>query len=151
MNDLYYEPAIATFELPLPTTVNTSYGIGTSQRTGNPRIVSKDAHKQFKKDAKLLLANQTQLFDMHTRKAYDRAIGQVRKQGLFIFIETIFFLENIYERDEDGGLKVVQDVICKHIGINDKYVLDAHPAKRQAHGNSRCDARVYIANQENAL
>jgi len=151
MNDLYFGPAIATFELPLPPGINSSYGIGKSRTTGNPRIVSNEQHKQFKRDAALLANNQLQLMDKPNRSAYERAIEQINKYRLFIFLEVLFFLEDILSRDEDGGLKVVQDVVCQCIGINDKYVLGAHLCKRKSNSNSRCEIAVYIANQENAL
>ena len=149
MNDLYYEPAIAKFKLPLPPTSNHSYTPAVVG--GNSTIISKKEHKQYIQDAAILLNNQHQLMNNTDRNAYERIIRQIKKDNVFIFIDVLFFLENILQRDEDGGLKVVQDVVCDHIGINDKYVIDAHPGKRQAHGNPRCEIAVYIANQENAL
>jgi Holliday junction resolvase RusA-like endonuclease len=150
MKDLYYEPAIATFELPLPPGINASYEIGRSRKTGKARFVSTEELQQFKDDAALLLKNQLQLLSIDTIKAYTRTMGQIRKYGLFIFIDVLFFIEDILKRDEDGGLKAVQDVVCDVLDINDKYVLDAHPGKRRAHGNPRCEVSVYLAVQENA-
>jgi len=151
MNNLYFELAIATFELPLPPGINASYEIGKSRKTGKARFVSTEELQKFKGDASLLLKNQLQLLDIAAMKAYTRTMEQIREHGLFIFIDVLFFIEDILKRDVDGGLKAVQDVICDAIGINDKYVLDAHPGKRQAHGNPRCEVSVYLAVQENAL
>jgi len=144
MNTLTSSPAIAEFELPLPITLNGSYGIGTSQRTGNARIVSTKAHKKFKADAMIMLNNQLQLLSRDEHVALAQVLKMVKKHGLFLFIEILVFLNDILQRDEDGGLKVVQDSVCKCLGINDKYVLDAHIGKRKANGNPRCEVRVFL-------
>jgi hypothetical protein len=141
---------IAKFELPLPPSINHSYEIGTSYRTGNPRIVSKEEHKMFKRDAKLLLANQKQLLSNSERRARSHAFEEIRKNGWFLYLEVFFFLNDILSRDEDGGLKVVQDVVCRHIGIDDKYVIDAHIGKRKANGNPRCEVSVYLWQEDAA-
>lgn len=149
MNNWFLEPSIAQFNLPLPPTSNLSYSPAVIN--DGLTIVSKAAHKQFKRDAALLLNNQHQLMNDLDRAAYNRIMQQIKKDCIFIFMDILFFIENILSRDEDGGLKTVQDVVCDHLGINDKYVLDAHPGKRKAHGNPRCEVAVYIANQDNAL
>jgi hypothetical protein len=151
VNDLYHEPAIAKFEITLPPGINASYKIGKSRKTGKARIVSTEELQQFKDDASLLLKNQLQLLSIDTIRTYTRTMEQIRNHGLFIFIDVLFFIEDILKQDEDGGLKSVQDVVCDVLGINDKYVIDAHPGKRKAHGNPRCQVAVYLANQENAL
>jgi crossover junction endodeoxyribonuclease RusA len=135
---------IATYELPLPPGVNQSYGIGTSRRTGKARIVSKTNHKQFKKDAAILLANQQQLLKRGEQEAFRRVIKSIKLNKWFLHLEVFFFLDDILSRDEDGGLKVIQDSVCKHLGINDKYVMDAHIGKRPANGRPRCEIRVYL-------
>jgi len=139
---------IAKYELPLPPGINTSYEIGTAYRTGRSRIVSKAEHKMFKRDAALLLANQKQLLSKDEQKARNFIIEEIRLNGWFLFLEIFCFLEDILERDEDGGLKVVQDVVCKHLGIDDKYVMDAHIGKRKANGNPRCEITVYLFQEE---
>jgi crossover junction endodeoxyribonuclease RusA len=141
---------IAKFELPLPPGINQSYKIGTCHRTGRKRIVSKAEHKQFKRDAALLLANQKQLMDTEERKEYNCMIEDIRKNRLFLFLEVFFFLEDILSRDEDGGLKVVQDSVCKCLGIDDKYVMDAHIGKRRANGNPMCEVSVYLFEEDAA-
>jgi crossover junction endodeoxyribonuclease RusA len=141
---------IAMFKLPLPPGINQSYTIGTCHRTGKRRIVSKLEHKQFKRDAAMLLANQKQLMDTEQRKEYNRIIEDILKNGLFLLLEVFFFLEDILSRDEDGGLKVIQDSVCKCLGIDDKYVMDAHIGKRRANGNPRCEVRVYLWQEDAA-
>lgn len=149
MNTLHFEPAIVKFELPLPPTTNHSYTPAVIN--GKSSFVSKIEHKQFKKDAALLLNNQRQLMNSLERDAYERAMQEIIKSNAFLFIDALFFLESILKSDQDGRLKAIQDVVCKHLGIDDKYVLDAHIGKRKAYGNSRCQVAVYLANQENAL
>lgn len=101
-------------------------------------------HRRFKQDAALLLANQKQLLGKEEREAYNHAIEAIRKNGLFLFLEIFFFLEDILERDEDNSIKVTQDVVCRSLGIDDKYVMDVYAGKRHAHGNQRCEIVVYL-------
>lgn len=135
---------ICTFTLPLPPSINGSYGVRACYRTGKSRIVSKAEHKRFKKDAALLLANQKQLLGKEEREAYNRAIEDIRRNGLFLFLEIFYFLEDILERDEDNSIKVTQDVVCRSLGIDDKYVMDVHAGKRRAYGDPRCEIAVYL-------
>ena len=145
-----FGPAIAEFELPLPVTLNASYGIGTSQTTGNARIVSTKEHREFKKGTALMLKNQLQLLSKDERAALTQVIEMVKKHGLFLYIEVLVFINELLSRDQDGSLKVVQDVVCECLGINDKYVLDAHIGKRKAYGNQRCEVRVFLCEGERA-
>jgi crossover junction endodeoxyribonuclease RusA len=135
---------IATYELPLPPGINESYEIGKNRKTGKRRIVSTDQHEAFKRDAALLLANQCQLLKRDEQEAFQRVIKAIKLNGGFLYLEVFFFLEDVLSRDEDGGLKVVQDSVCKHIGIDDKYVMDAHIGKRPANGKQRCEISVYL-------
>ena len=133
---------IATYELPLPPGINQSYQ--PVMRTGKTGFISKPEHKQFKRDAVILLANQQQLLKKNEQEAYQRIIKAIQLNGWFLYLEVFFYLEDILSRDEDGGLKVVQDVVCKHLGIDDKYVMDAHIGKRPANGKQRCEISVYL-------
>jgi crossover junction endodeoxyribonuclease RusA len=137
---------IATYELPLPPGINNSYT--PVMIRGKTSFISKVEHKQFKKDAAVLLANQQQLLKKEERAAFDRIIKAIKLNGWFLYLEIFFFIEDILKRDEDGGLKVVQDSVCKHLGIDDKYVMDAHIGKRPANGKPRCEVCVYLFEEE---
>jgi len=141
---------IATYELPLPPGINESYEIGKNRKTGKRRIVSTEQHEKFKGDAALLLANQRQLLKRDEQEAFTRIIKAVKLNGWFLYLEIFFFIEDILSRDEDGGLKVVQDSVCKHLGIDDKYVMDAHIGKRRANGRPRCEIRVFLFEEKSA-
>lgn len=139
---------IATYELSVPPSINQSYQ--PVMRTGKTGFISKPEHKQFKKEAAIRLANQYQLLKRDEREAFDRIINAIKLNGWFLYLEIFFFIEDILSRDEDGGLKVVQDSVCKHLGIDDKYVMDAHIGKRLAHGRPRCEIKVYLYEEKSA-
>jgi Holliday junction resolvase RusA-like endonuclease len=137
---------IAHYELPLPPTLNNSYT--PVMIRGKTSFISKVEHKQFKKDAQILLNNQWQNKSRDEQVAIMRTMKEIHKKGWFLFLKVFFFLDDILSRDEDGGLKVVQDVVCKHLGVDDKYVIDAHIGKRLSKGNPRCEITVYLFNGE---
>jgi crossover junction endodeoxyribonuclease RusA len=139
---------IAKYELPLPPGINHSYT--PVMIRGKTSFVSKAEHKQFKKDAVILLANQQQLLSRDEQVAFVQVMKTVHRSGLFLFLKIFFFLDDVLSRDEDGGLKVVQDSVCKHIGIDDKYVMDAHVGKRCANGRERCEVSVYLWQEDAA-
>jgi crossover junction endodeoxyribonuclease RusA len=139
---------IATYELSLPPTINQSYQ--PVMIRGKTSFISKAVHKQFKQEAAVRLANQYQLLNKEHREAFDRIIKAIKLNGWFLYLEVFFYLEDILSRDEDGGLKVVQDSVCKHLGIDDKYVMDAHIGKRRADGRPRCEIRVFLFEEKSA-
>lgn len=44
-------------------------------------------------------------------------------------IDIVFHFETLFRRDIDGGIKALQDSVCKALDINDNRVVDLHVYK----------------------
>lgn len=109
-----------TFEmtLPLPPGVNNQYVTLKSGR----RALSREA-KAWKRVARQEL--EVQRFDGRLSEA----LIQAAQEGyLSLFLD--FYFETPLRRDLDGGLKILQDTLCKAIGVDDRRVVDIHLVKR---------------------
>lgn len=135
---------IAKFELPLPPSVNHSYTpIGDT-------IISKKVLRQFKADAHILLNNQYQLLGRDERVNLALLLKEIKRCRVPLALDILFYLEDAWRRDEDNGVKPVQDAIFKHLHLNDNHVFDLHVQKRQDKSNPRCEVTVYLWQEDAA-
>lgn len=103
--------------LPLPPGINKSYQRVSYVKNGKEiRALAATAElKQFKKDAALIA---TQGF--HEWELIDAVRSANPRTPLTVSI--IFYYETMWKQDVDGGIKAVQDVVFKHLGLNDNLV-----------------------------
>ncbi len=117
MIEFSLEPFTAT--LPLPPSINRTYAFNAAQK----RFYSNPPVKQWKQNAyDLLMA----------------AGWKPLPPGNWTL--AIHLVMHIPEpRDVDSGSKVIQDVLCRRLGVDDRYVFDFRaqkvvtPAKRDQH------------------
>jgi crossover junction endodeoxyribonuclease RusA len=107
----------ATFELPLPPSINQQYAT-----VGQRRVLSK-ASRQFKQEARKAIRH------LRVEGVISAELVTALRQGYVgLFID--FYFETPRRRDLDGGLKITQDAICDALGVNDNRVVDVHLVKR---------------------
>lgn len=107
----------ATFELPLPPSINQQYAT-----VGQRRVLSK-ASRQFKQEARKAIRH------LRVEGVISDALVTALRQG-FVGLFIDFYFETPRRRDLDGGLKITQDAICDALGVNDNRVVDVHLVKR---------------------
>lgn len=100
------------FSLPIPPSVNSQYN-----PSGRRLILSEEA-RNYKVCAVYML------------KRYQSVVScwphyQTRSYALSI----TFYFKELFRRDIDGGVKILQDVICESLGINDNRVVELHVEK----------------------
>lgn len=111
------EPARLALVLPLPPSVNHQY-----VSVGRRRVLSREAQAFYREVAKAV-----QRLREHgaLREETERAF-----RVAFLGVYLTFYFETPHRRDLDGGLKIALDAVCKALGLDDRYVVDAHLTKR---------------------
>lgn len=126
--------------LPLPPGVNKSYKIVSIPSKAKGRVIHRLAAspelEQFKQDAIYLLRQPDQYHDYPI-------ITKIRESYIKVplHLELIFYFTTLWKKDEDGGIKAVQDAVFQHLQLNDNLVIDLHVQKRV----DRDDPRVEIS------
>lgn len=127
----------ATF--PLPPGVNHAQSNVTlpSKKTGEPvsRRCDSAAQKAFKQEA-YLKAN----LGYHDWELIDAVRSSRPRTPLFVSI--IFYYSTMWKCDIDGGIKVVQDVAFKHLGLNDNLVKRLVVEKEVDHEEPRAEIEI---------
>lgn len=119
------------FTLPLPPGINQQY-----TRVGNRRVLSGESRAYKRRAARRLESLRAKdVLD-------DRFVAALREGYIGLFLD--FYFETPLKRDLDGGLKIVQDVICDTLGINDNRVVDIHLLKRIDPLNPRLEVELEV-------
>lgn len=130
--------------LPLPPTVNGAYQLAYIRRKGTDetyrRLCSTDALKNFKKQAAPILLSEK--YD--TSKQRWDVINAVKKTPVPLRLKILFYFSEWYCQDLDGSEKYALDAICKHIGIDDKYVIRKITDERVDATNPRCELSLSV-------
>jgi crossover junction endodeoxyribonuclease RusA len=107
---------ILRFTLPLPPSINEQYA------TVNGLRVSTVVARRFKEQVRLKMSELERAGQLSEslRAALHRGY-----LGLFL----AFYFETPLKRDLDGGLKITQDAICEHLGLNDNRIVTIHLVK----------------------
>lgn len=117
--------------LPVPPSVNHQYA------TVNGRRLLSARGRTFKD-----LVGQQILLALAQSSHRDTLKESLQEGRLSLSIR--FFFASALRRDVDGGLKITQDALCEHLGINDNRVVELHVYKRQDRDNPRMELRLSI-------
>lgn len=122
-----------TATLPLPPGINASYGMGTG--SGKNQFFSTVVLKQFKQEAGYLLSQQK--IDNLNEAIFASVKTSKRKVPLTLTMD--FYFKTLWKKDEDGGIKIVQDMVFKALGLNDNLVKRLIVEKHADRENPRCE------------
>ncbi len=135
------------FILPLPPSINHQY----TERDGR-WVLSREARhykthlqkafKRLKAAGKLQLKpldiSLPSLFSDHeTQHLAPRSLPE-----LFLRLRLEFFFKTAQRRDLDNGLKIVQDLVCEALGVDDRNVVAVELVKRVDPQNPRLEVTV---------
>ena len=116
-------PTMSTAErlcvtLPLPPSINEQY---YTDSRGNRRLTP--VALRYKAEV------QKALFNLKQQGVLN--VSLLKRMGtcyLALYIE--FYFLTPLQRDLDGGLKIMQDAVCRALGANDNRVVEIHLSKR---------------------
>lgn len=122
--------------LPLPPSINATYKIVTINHRG--RLACTPIAEKWRCDAFLLLG---------------RYQGDVKWLNMIgnsdlktpLRMDVIFYFPTLWKRDRDGGLKIVQDVVSKHFGLNDTLFTTGMLSKAVDRENPRVEVTIDYA------
>ncbi len=131
------------FILPLPPSINHQY----TERDGR-WVLSREARhykthlqKAFKR---MKAAGKLQLKPLETSllSLFDDPIATQTPREVFLQLRLEFFFKTPQRRDLDNGLKIVQDLVCEALGIDDRNVVAVELIKRVDAQNPRLEVTV---------
>ena len=131
------------FILPLPPSINHQY----TERDGR-WVLSREARhykthlqKAFKR---MKAAGKLQLKPLETSllSLFDDSIAAQTPREVFLQLRLEFFFKTPQRRDLDNGLKIVQDLVCEALGIDDRNVVAVELIKRVDAQNPRLEVTV---------
>jgi crossover junction endodeoxyribonuclease RusA len=128
--------------LPIPPGINASYKIARHGRSH--RLCATPELELFKQLAILALIDQQY-------KKIDRGqLGLIdqSKEKIPLALEIDFYYPTLWRHDVDSGVKAVQDILLKHLGLNDNRIVDLHVRKFADRENPRVEARLLFADPE---
>jgi crossover junction endodeoxyribonuclease RusA len=130
----------------LPPGINGSYGVGEDRETGRGCFISTAELKQFKRDAHLNLIEQNQKGACNWEKIFEiiNHNERTRKNKILLTLTLDFYYRTLLKQDEDGGVKVVQDVVCEYVGFNDNLVKRLEVEKHADPINPRCEITLSV-------
>ncbi|MBX3237796.1 MAG: RusA family crossover junction endodeoxyribonuclease [Nitrospiraceae bacterium] len=117
--------------LPVPPSVNHQYA------TVNGRRLLSARGRTFKD-----LVGQQILLAL--AQSGHRDTLRQRLQGSRLALSVRFFFASALRRDVDGGLKITQDAICEHLGVNDNRVVELHVYKHQDRDHPRMELQLSV-------
>ncbi|MEJ7613196.1 MAG: RusA family crossover junction endodeoxyribonuclease [Candidatus Fervidibacter sacchari] len=131
------------FILPLPPSINHQY----TERDGR-WVLSREARhykthlqkafKRMKAAGKLQLKpSETPLLSL-----FDGESAFQTPREVFLQLRLEFFFKTPQRRDLDNGLKIVQDLVCEALGIDDRNVVAVELIKRVDAQNPRLEVTV---------
>ncbi len=136
------------FVLPLPPSVNQQY----TERDGR-RVLSREARhykhhlqkafRQLKASGKLARPqehNLSLLASLFPEEGESATPSQT--PPLFLGLRLEFFFKTPQRRDLDNGLKIVQDLVCESLGVDDRNVVHVELIKRVDAQNPRLEVTV---------
>ena len=100
-----------TVSLPMPPTVNNMY----RNVPGKGRVLTQEARK-WKDDAILLIRGSLQACNYPGSKGF----------GPWRALTVTAFFATAAKRDLSNVLKVVEDAVCKALGVDDRYTAEIH-------------------------
>ena len=107
---------ILRLTLPIPPSINEQYA------TVNGLRVSTVVARRFKEQVKLKLNEVARTGQLN------ESLRAALRQG-YLGLFLAFYFETPLKRDLDGGLKITQDAICEHLGLNDNRIVTIHLVK----------------------
>ena len=131
------------FILPLPPSINHQY----TERDGR-WVLSREARhykihlqKAFKR---MKAAGKLQLKPLETPllSLFDDSIATQTPREVFLQLRLEFFFKTPQRRDLDNGLKIVQDLVCEALGVDDRNVVAVELIKRVDAQNPRLEVTV---------
>lgn len=134
------------FILPLPPSINHQYTERDgrwvlSREARHYKVHLQKAFKQLKASGKLQiksLDNMLSLFaDFETAQ-----LGLCTPHEIFLRLRLEFFFKTAQRRDLDNGLKIVQDLICEALRVDDRNVVAVELIKRVDPQNPRLEVTV---------
>jgi crossover junction endodeoxyribonuclease RusA len=131
------------FILPLPPSINHQY----TERDGR-WVLSREARhykthlqKAFKR---MKVAGKLQLKPLETPllSLFDDPNALQTSREVFLKLRLEFFFKTPQRRDLDNGLKIVQDLVCEALGVDDRNVVAVELVKRVDAQNPRLEVTV---------
>jgi Holliday junction resolvase RusA-like endonuclease len=101
--------------LPLPPSINASYKVVSGHR----RLSLSHEAAQFKQEAAWVLKHAEVEQDIWQSLQGDKS----KKRKTPLEVKYHFFFKTMWRRDVDGAIKIVQDVVFEHLGLNDNLVV----------------------------
>ncbi|MDW8028917.1 MAG: RusA family crossover junction endodeoxyribonuclease [Armatimonadota bacterium] len=126
-------------------------------------------HQYTERDGRWVLSREARHYKTHLRKAFKRlkTAGKLQirpfgfmsslfadvetqqfasslTQEVFLLLRLEFFFKTAQRRDLDNGLKIVQDLICEALGVDDKNVVAIELLKRVDSQNPRLEVTVSL-------
>ena len=133
------------FILPLPPSINHQY----TERDGR-WVLSREARhyknhlqKAFKR---MKVAGRLRLKPSETPflSLFDESDTPQTSRELFLRLRLEFFFKTPQRRDLDNGLKIVQDLVCEALGVDDRNVVAVELIKRVDAQNPRLEVTVSV-------
>jgi crossover junction endodeoxyribonuclease RusA len=119
--------------------------INASRRPGgkNSRTVHTKVARVFIKDARVMLTAASIDWEAvkYVRAKYDK------EQHVPLELNITYFFNSMWRRDEDGGIKITQDVVFDYLDLNDNLVIDLHVKKRMDKADPRTEVSLCIAEE----
>ncbi len=134
------------FVLPLPPSIN---------------------HQYTERDGRWVLSHEARHYKTHLQKAFrqlkasgklawqvdadaptlsslfpDEGTPKLSPTQLFLCLRLEFFFKTPQRRDLDNGLKIVQDLVCEALGVDDRHVVQVELVKRVDPQNPRLEVTV---------
>ncbi len=136
------------FILPLPPSVNQQY----TERDGR-RVLSREArhykHHLQKAFRRLKASGRLACLQGHDLSLLASLFPEEREgvtpsqtTPLFLSLHLEFFFKTPQRRDLDNGLKIVQDLVCESLGVDDRNVVQVELIKRVDAQNPRLEVTV---------
>lgn len=125
----------ATF--PLSPSVNGSF-----ETNHNAQFYGSPALKQFKKDAKVVLASQRSQQNWDIINAMKESKAKVP-----LAMDITFYFPTLYRRDCSGPIKASEDAVFNFIGINDNRVVRIVNEKYADRDNPRVEVSVRVCTE----
>ncbi|MCS7192800.1 MAG: RusA family crossover junction endodeoxyribonuclease [Armatimonadetes bacterium] len=134
------------FILPLPPSINHQY----TERDGR-WVLSREAwhykthlRKAFKK---LKAFGKLQIKQLDTVSSLFTEFGSPNSElstqdEIFLRLRLEFFFKTAHRRDLDNGLKIVQDLVCEALSVDDKNVVAVELIKRVDPQNPRLEVTI---------
>ncbi|MFN4180076.1 MAG: RusA family crossover junction endodeoxyribonuclease, partial [Armatimonadota bacterium] len=124
-------------------------------------------HQYTERDGRWVLSREARHYKTHLQKAFKRlkASGKLQLKPLdtlsslfsdletshpisstshetFLHLRLEFFFKTAQRRDLDNGLKIVQDLVCEALGVDDRNVVAVELIKRVDPQNPRLEVTV---------